>query len=63
MGNKPMTPEKIIQNLTAYNEYRRGTRDFDRTPTPGDIGIAIECAIAYIKAHEALDNVDEDDGK
>ena len=61
--NAPMTPEKIIENLTAYNEYRRGVRYAENTPTKGEVGITIECAIAYIKKHEALDNADKDDGK
>jgi hypothetical protein len=49
-----MTPDKIIQNLTLLNEYRRGIRDFDSTPSPGEVGITIECAIAYIQNNEAL---------
>jgi hypothetical protein len=61
--NTPMTPEKIIVNLTRLNEYRRGARDFEDSPKPGDVGITIECAIAYIREHEALDKADKDDGK
>jgi hypothetical protein len=35
----------------------------ENTPTKGEVGITIECAIAYIKKHEALDKADKDDGK
>jgi hypothetical protein len=61
--NAPMTPGRIIENLTHLNEYRRGVRDFDSSPKPGEIGITIECAIAYIKKHESLEKADKDDGK
>ena len=61
--NQPMAPEKIIKNLTRFNDYRRGMICFDDTPTPVEIGITIERAIDYIREHEALDKAEKDDGK
>jgi hypothetical protein len=62
--NAPMTPDRIIENLTQLNEYRRGSRGIDYLkPSCGEIGITIECAIAYIREHESLKKADSDDGK
>jgi hypothetical protein len=55
--NDLLTPAKIVKNLIAYNEYRRGSGTYQEMElSPHQIGKTIDAAIRYINEHEGLEN-------
>jgi hypothetical protein len=47
-AKKPMTPKQAADILVKHNKWRRLDEDCTQNPSPGDVGLAIDIAVAFI---------------